>query len=34
VAYDRFQNQKKLLREHVRGPVDNCLFGSVAARRL
>ena len=34
VAYDRFQNQKKLLRKHVRSPVDDCLFGSVAARGL
>jgi hypothetical protein len=34
VAYDCFQNQKKLLREHVRSPVDDCLFGSVAARGL
>jgi hypothetical protein len=34
VAYDRFQNQKKLLRKHVRSPVEDCLFGSVAARGL
>ena len=34
VAYDRFQNQKKLLRKHVRSPVDDCLFSSVAARGL
>jgi hypothetical protein len=34
VAYDRFQNQKELLRKHVRSPVDDCLFGSVAARGL
>ena len=34
VAYDRFQNQKELLRKHVRSPVDDCLFGSAAARGL
>jgi len=25
-AYDRFQNQKELLRKHVRSPVDDCFF--------
>jgi hypothetical protein len=25
-AYDRFQNQKELLRKHVRSLVDDCLF--------
>lgn len=33
-AYHRFQNQKELLGQHLRSPVDDCFFGSVAARGL
>ena len=33
-AYDRFQNQKELLRKHGRSLFDDCFFGSVAARGL